>query len=158
MIGKREHVTQIYNLNDEKTKISTENICLLCRQLGHLSRFRNNHILSIWNIYTNRRCFGGFLDKFHHRSLSMCVRNVFRARILFFLHRVIFCRFSVFFVCFEPFILETLVSALINMLKTHFHLASFWQFIISHNALWIHFIIVINTVDRGACAQQSNKN
>lgn len=74
----------------------------------------------------------------------------------FFIGFVFFVGFSLF-VCFLPFIPKTLLSALINMLKRIFTSHLFGN-LSSFITLRIHFIIVINIVDKRAQQQQRKLN
>lgn len=88
-----------------------------------------------------------------HIYLRLSEHSIF----CFFIGFVFFFFVFSLFVCFLPFISKTLLSALINMLKRIFtsHLFSNLSSFIT---LRIHFIIVINIVDKRAQQQQRKLN
>lgn len=93
-----------------------------------------------------------FTDTTIHIYLRLSEHSIF----YFFIGFVFLVGFSLF-VCFLPFIPKTLLSALINMLKRIFtsHLFSNLSSFIT---LRIHFIIVINIVDKRVQQQQRKLN
>lgn len=79
------------------------------------------------------RCFWGISHQIPLTSLYQIFWTWYYFFSCIFLHRFLFCWLSSF-VCILAFILKTFAFRTDKHAKTHFYLASFRQFIISHNA------------------------